>query len=638
MKLYPLENCRAVIFKPGMPLKDWLAKQAKKPFALINASLYDMNSTAKTPTGTIIEDGVMVHSQGNGYGFGVTTADEMAFGGPWDGHSWKDYITGFTGIIQGGKYVAPAFSNPYVFDTELSRIGLGEKDGVFQIVVDDGVKIDGYAQNGIYTGLTTLINLDGGASRYLYYDGKTIYSSDRTPYNAIAFYLVDEKEEQPTDTTNSALVNYTQLSPNCNDRTAKIDTITIHHMACCLTVEACGAGFALASRKASSNYGIGGDGRIALYVPENKRSWCSSNTANDNRAVTIEVANSEAKDPWPVSNAAYNSLIELVADICKRNGIERLVWSDNKDDRIQHRNGCNMTVHRDFSATLCPGPYLMQRMGQIAEAVNAKLAEQEQEEAKAEVATFLNGKTNGIDVSHYQGVIDWGKVKAAGAKFAIIKAGEKRSYDKYAERNLSECNRVGIPCGVYWFSRALTPADAEAEANLCCDLCDKFTINYPVCYDYEYASDDTFAKKYGRKANSTELVDMAKAFLAAVEKRGYWACNYTNGDYLSRGMSALTGRYALWYAWPSTTAVSPNRSCGIWQRSDKGKIDGINGNVDLDVAITDYSKIFTHKPVVKPGAEPEPEPEPPAADTKPAGYDEWLKANGKYLEYWVHHR
>ena len=174
--------------------------------------------------------------------------------------------------------------------------------------------------------------------------------------------------------TNSSLVSYTKLSPNCSERTAKIDTITIHHMACCLTVEQCGAGFALASRKASSNYGIGGDGRVALYVPEDKRSWCSSNAANDNRAVTIEVANSKASDPWPVSDAAYNSLIELVTDICKRNGIERLVWSDNKDDRIQHRNGCNMTVHRDYAATLCPGPYLMQRMGQIAEAVNASLA------------------------------------------------------------------------------------------------------------------------------------------------------------------------------------------------------------------------------------------------------------------------
>ncbi len=367
MKLYALPNVRAEIIRPGMPLKSWLAKQTVKPYALINASLYHSDGS---PIGTIFEGGKVRVNSGTGFGFGVRRDGDWAFGSPWE-FPWDEYLTGYTGIVQRGEYVPPAFEDSYVFDCKLNRIGIGERNGVLQIVVDDNVDIYTFGRAGALNGLQSLANLDGGGSRYLWLDGKTIYTSTRTPYNAIALYKEGDKE---SDMTNTPLVSYTKLSPNCSDRTAKIDTITIHHMACDISVESCGAGFALESRRASSNYGIDSTGKIALYVPENKRSWCSSNTANDNRAVTIEVANSMAKDPWPVSDAAYDSLIRLCVDICQRNGIEKLVWSDNVNDRIQHRNGCNMTVHRDFAATLCPGPYLMQRMGQIAEAVNARLA------------------------------------------------------------------------------------------------------------------------------------------------------------------------------------------------------------------------------------------------------------------------
>lgn len=177
--------------------------------------------------------------------------------------------------------------------------------------------------------------------------------------------------------SNSTLVSYTKLSPNCNKpRNHKIDTITIHHMAGNLTVEGCGNVFAPTSRQASSNYGIGSDGRIGMYVEECNRSWCSSNGTNDHRAITIEVANDAEgvkNKTWTVSDKAMKSLIELCADICKRNGIEKLVWSDKKDDRVNHKNGCNMTVHRDFAATACPEAYMMSKMGYIAAEVNKKL-------------------------------------------------------------------------------------------------------------------------------------------------------------------------------------------------------------------------------------------------------------------------
>ena len=173
--------------------------------------------------------------------------------------------------------------------------------------------------------------------------------------------------------SNSPLVAYTKISPNrTSPRKHAIDTITIHCVVGQCAVETIGAVFAPTSRQASSNYGIGPDGRIGMYVEEKDRSWCTSSAANDNRAVTIEVA-SDTTHPYAVKPAAYNALIELVADICRRNGIKKLVWSTDESKRVNHQGGCNMTVHRDYAAKACPGDYLYQRHGDIAAKVNAKL-------------------------------------------------------------------------------------------------------------------------------------------------------------------------------------------------------------------------------------------------------------------------
>lgn len=192
--------------------------------------------------------------------------------------------------------------------------------------------------------------------------------------------------------TNSPLVSYTKISPNrtvSNNR--KIDTITIHCMAGNMSIESCGDLFAKASRAASSNYGIGSDGRIGLYVEEKDRSWCSSNRENDMRAITIEVANNGGAPDWPISNEAYESLITLVTDICKRNGIEKLVWSTDKNDRVNHLNGCNMTVHRDYAAKACPGDYIYNRLGQIADEVNSRLGIAVEKPAEKPVVTEETG-------------------------------------------------------------------------------------------------------------------------------------------------------------------------------------------------------------------------------------------------------
>jgi N-acetyl-anhydromuramyl-L-alanine amidase AmpD len=150
-----------------------------------------------------------------------------------------------------------------------------------------------------------------------------------------------------------------------------------------LTVESCGAIFANSSNKASSNYGIGSDGRIALYVDEANRSWCTSSSSNDNRAITIEVANSIAADPWPVSDEAYASLINLLVDICQRNGIKKLLWQGDKS-LIGQVDKQNMTVHRWFAQKACPGDWLYNRHGQIAAEVNKRLNGEGDEEMTQE--------------------------------------------------------------------------------------------------------------------------------------------------------------------------------------------------------------------------------------------------------------
>ena len=186
--------------------------------------------------------------------------------------------------------------------------------------------------------------------------------------------LDEEIDEDELSRSNSLLVEYTKISPNKSEpRNHKIDTITIHCMAGQLSVEACGNVFAQTKAKASSNYGVGKDGRIAMYVEEKDRSWCSSNAENDNRAITIEVA-SDSTPPYKVTDAAYQATIKLVADVCKRNGIKRLVWSTDSATRVNHDRGANMTVHRDFANKACPGDYLYDRMGDIAWEVNSILA------------------------------------------------------------------------------------------------------------------------------------------------------------------------------------------------------------------------------------------------------------------------
>ena len=188
--------------------------------------------------------------------------------------------------------------------------------------------------------------------------------------------------------TNSPLVSYTKLSPNkTSPRTHAIDTITIHCLVGQWTAKQGCDYFANPSAQASANYVVGKDGSIGLCVEEKDRSWCSSSAPNDHRAITIEVA-SDTFSPYAVTSAAYNALIELVADICKRNGIKKLLWQGDKS-LVGQVDKQNMTVHRWFANKACPGDYLYNRHGQIANEVNQRLnAKNDKEDDDMDVVRF----------------------------------------------------------------------------------------------------------------------------------------------------------------------------------------------------------------------------------------------------------
>ena len=238
--------------------------------------------------------------------------------------------------------------------------------------------------------------------------------------------------------SNSPLVSYTRISPNRNSpRNHKIDTVSIHCYTAQASVEDMGNWLCNPSAEASANYGIGTDGRIGLFVPEGDRSWCSSSSSNDNRAITIECA-SDRTDPYAINSKVYNSLIALCVDICKRNGITELKWRADKS-LIGQVDKQNMTVHRWFKNKACPGEYIYSRLGQIANEVNAKLGAKSENypETPFEVQVIINDlsirekatkdstfkgytKKGKFTITEVSG--DWGKLKS-GAGWIYI--GEK---------------------------------------------------------------------------------------------------------------------------------------------------------------------------------------------------------------------
>lgn len=194
----------------------------------------------------------------------------------------------------------------------------------------------------------------------------------------------------------------------------------------------------------------------------------------------------------------------------------------------------------------------------------------------------------GIDVSKWQGQIDWAKVKADGIQFAMIRAGYgQNNIDPQFKRNAEQCAKVGMPFGVYWFSYALNVSDAEKEAAYCLAAVKPYKLEYPICFDFEYDSVE-YAKKQGVNVTKTLASQIVKAFCNRIEKAGYFAMNYANLDYLKNYFTdEVNARYGLWLAaWNNKS--DPPRDCYIWQYTNSGKVNGISGAVDLNRSYVDF--------------------------------------------------
>lgn len=223
--------------------------------------------------------------------------------------------------------------------------------------------------------------------------------------------------------SNSKLVDYTRISPNkTSPRNHVIDTITIHCIVGQWTARQGCDYFATTDRECSANYVVGKDGSIGLSVEEKDRSWCSSSASNDNRAVTIEVA-SDTTHPYAVTDKAYAALLDLVTDICRRNGIKKLLWKGDKS-LIGQVAKQNMTVHRWFANKACPGDYLYSRHSAIAAEVNKRLGASpvEPETPSSGAGTLYKVQTGAFKQKSNAQALEK-KLKAAGFDTYIVNTG-----------------------------------------------------------------------------------------------------------------------------------------------------------------------------------------------------------------------
>ena len=240
--------------------------------------------------------------------------------------------------------------------------------------------------------------------------------------------------------TNSHLVSYTKLSPNhSGQRTHSIDRITPHCVVGQCSVETLGNIFLPTSRQASSNYGIGVDGRVGMYVEEKNRSWCSSSAANDQRAITIECA-SDNTEPYAFKDVVYKRLIELCTDICRRNGKTKLLWLGDKAKTLNYTPKSDemvLTVHRWFANKSCPGNWMYARMGDLASKVTAALGSEvkpvEQAKPTGTIKTgdlvTITGSTyyNGKAIPSWVKKLRWYVVEVSGDR-AVINKDESGRY------------------------------------------------------------------------------------------------------------------------------------------------------------------------------------------------------------------
>ena len=194
----------------------------------------------------------------------------------------------------------------------------------------------------------------------------------------------------------------------------------------------------------------------------------------------------------------------------------------------------------------------------------------------------------GVDVSVYQGNIDWNRAKADGIEFAIMRAGYGKyvsQKDKYFDQNMKNAKAAGLPCGVYWFSYALTPEDAIKEADACYEVIKNYKLEYPVSFDMETESQMKLPKE--------TVAQIIEAFCGRMESYGYYTTLYTYASFLNYKVDdRIFDKYDIWVAHYNTSKPAFNRNYGLWQYSCTGSVQGITGNVDRDYVYLDYERII----------------------------------------------
>ncbi len=231
---------------------------------------------------------------------------------------------------------------------------------------------------------------------------------------------------------------------------------------------------------------------------------------------------------------------------------------------------------------------------------------------KAEELVIKEGKANGVDVSKWQGKIDWAKVKKSGIDFAIIRIGFRGENgviykDDCADYNIQQADKAGVLVGVYFFSTATTTAEALEEAEWTISAIEGYPISYPVVYDCE-GFKNAESRMYG--ISNTQRTDNALAFLQYVKQKGYEGMLYSAKSELDNSLYWDTPRientYSVWVArypdvpYPKTSTPDYSGKYDMWQYTDKGTVSGISGNTDMSVSYFTRQKAAAKNPDARP--------------------------------------
>ena len=313
--------------------------------------------------------------------------------------------------------------------------------------------------------------------------------------------------------SNSSLVNLVSYSPNHSGRRENpITKIAIHHTAGVLTAAGIGSVFKSTSRKASCNYGIGNDNKVVLVVDEVNRAWTTSSSWCDNRAVTIEVSNCKYGGNWLVSDRVLNTLIDLVTDICRRNGIKNCTYTGGKDGVLQ--------MHKWYAQTSCPGPYLGSKFSYISQEVNKRLrggkttssssnlyrVRKSWADSKSQKGAFKNlnsaidlAKKNGYKVFDSSGNQVYPEVKKASTSSSTSTNNSSPKFIKYEN----------------WTGITLDVCNVRSAPNTNAPIVAQYQKNEPINYDQVWEGDGYRWISY---------------IGASSGKRRYVACRRLSGD------------------------------------------------------------------------------------------------------------